>query len=276
MEPRTWIPSRQICQETDNWRIELTQRLTILICSVAVSLDAKKNIIILHIVSNLGGTLLWPAINIVGAVRIESNHIGVSISNGSFCKPVKLNTLGLEKYQKCESDEELAALKGSTKGKFNRSNIFMLVSCMIRTLMNVNTLEPLKLILIVIGTTNHFDDANKDEDHLALDHAEALCSKFSCGQWARGKYSQLIYLAAGQFWVAKVCYKYRIKQCLEISSITFSEDASISLNSSTNPEDQKYVLKQLTVSIASKVENTKESSKRTKRKKITWESYTQS
>ena len=52
--------------------------------SVAVGSDAEKNIVILHSLTNLGGTLLRPTNHIVGDVGMGSNPIGVSISNGSF------------------------------------------------------------------------------------------------------------------------------------------------------------------------------------------------
>ena len=53
-----------------------------------------------------------------------SNPIRVSIATNSFCKQVKLNTPGLEKYRECESDDELAALKGTKTGKIKCSTIF--------------------------------------------------------------------------------------------------------------------------------------------------------
>ena len=52
----------------------------------------------------------------------------------------------------------------------------------------------------------------------------------------------------------------RIKQCLKIPKVAFSED-SFSLDGSINTEDQKDVLKQLAASIAIQVESTKESNK---------------
>ena len=84
---------------------------------VFVDADAENNVVIIHSLSNLGGNLLRPDDNIVGAVEIGNNPIGVSISTISFCKQVKQNTPGLKKYKECESEEDLAALKGTKAGK---------------------------------------------------------------------------------------------------------------------------------------------------------------
>ena len=67
--------------------------------SVVVGLDAENNAVIIHILSNLGGILLRPADNIVWAVGMGSNPIGISIVIDSFCKKVKISTPGLEKYK---------------------------------------------------------------------------------------------------------------------------------------------------------------------------------
>ena len=64
--------------------------------SVVVGADAENNAVIIHSLSNLGGNLLRPDDNIVGAVGMGNNPIGVSISTNSFCKQVKQNTPGLE------------------------------------------------------------------------------------------------------------------------------------------------------------------------------------
>ena len=85
--------------------------------SVVVGADAENNVVIVHSLSNLGGNLLRPNDNIVGAVEMCNNPIGVSISTNSFCKQVKQNAPGLEKYKECKSEEELAALKGTKAGK---------------------------------------------------------------------------------------------------------------------------------------------------------------
>ena len=67
--------------------------------SVVVGLDAKNSVVIIHSLSNLGRNLLRPTNNIVGAVGMGSNPIGISIAIDSFCKKVKLSTPGLEKYK---------------------------------------------------------------------------------------------------------------------------------------------------------------------------------
>ena len=80
-----------------------------------------------------------------------SNPIGISISTDRFCKQVKLNTSGLEKYKECETEEDLSALKGTKAGKIDGSNVFILAPCMIKSLINTKTNDPPKLISIVIG-----------------------------------------------------------------------------------------------------------------------------
>ena len=72
--------------------------------SVVVGADAENNVVIVHSLSNLGGNLLRPDDNIVGAVGMGNNLIGVSISTNSFCKQVKQNAPGLEKYKECKSE----------------------------------------------------------------------------------------------------------------------------------------------------------------------------
>ena len=52
----------------------------------------------------------------------------------------------------------------------------------------------------------------------------------------------------------------REKQCLKVQKVSFNED-SVSLDDSTNSEDQKDMLKQLAASIAIQVESTKDSNK---------------
>ena len=91
-----------------------------------------------------------------------SNPIGVSLAIDSFCKKVKLSTPGLEKYNECSSEEELAALKGANKEKINGSNIFILAPFMIKYLINAKTSNPLKLVPIVIDAAKKFDEETND------------------------------------------------------------------------------------------------------------------
>ena len=65
--------------------------------SVVVGSDAENNVVIIHSLSNLDRNLLRPDDDIVGAVGMGSNPIGISIYTTRFCKQVKLNTPGLEK-----------------------------------------------------------------------------------------------------------------------------------------------------------------------------------
>ena len=74
--------------------------------SVVVGSNAENNVVIIHSLSNLGGNLLRPDDDIVGAVGMGSNPVGISIFTNSFCKQVKLNTPGLEKNKECETEYE--------------------------------------------------------------------------------------------------------------------------------------------------------------------------
>ena len=69
--------------------------------SAVVGSDAKNNVVIIHSLSNQAGNLLRPTDNLVGDVGMGSNPTEVSIATNSFCKQVKLNTPGLEKYKVC-------------------------------------------------------------------------------------------------------------------------------------------------------------------------------
>ena len=129
-----------------------------------MGLDAENNVVIIHSLSNLGGNLLRPGDNIVGAVgvRMGNNPIGVSISTNSFCKQVKQNTPGLENKE-CKSEEKLAALKGTKAGKIDGSNIFILAPFMIKSLINAKTNDPLKLIPIAIDAAMEFNDKTMEK-----------------------------------------------------------------------------------------------------------------
>ena len=147
--------------------------------SVVVGSDAENNVVIIHSLSNLGGNLLRPDNNI-GAMGRGSNQIGVSIAINSFCKQVKLNTPGLEKYKECKTEEDLSALKGTEAGKIDGSNIFILASFMIKSLINAKTNDSLKLIPVVIDVAKKFDNENSGESQLVFEYAEALA--IFCGQ----------------------------------------------------------------------------------------------
>ena len=136
--------------------------------SVVVGADAENNAVIIHSLSNLGGNLLRPDDNIVGAVGMGNNPIGVSISTNSFCRHVKQNAPDLEKYKGCKSEEELASLKGTKAGKNDGSHIFILAPFMIKALINAKTNDPLKLIPIAIDAATKFEDDNDGENKMAL------------------------------------------------------------------------------------------------------------
>ena len=139
--------------------------------SVVVGSNAENNVVIIHSLSNLGGNLLRPDDDIVGAVGMGSNPIGISVCTNSFFKQVKLNTPGLEKYKESETEEDLNALKGTKAGKIDGSNIFILAPFMIKSLINAKTNDPLKLIPIVIDAAKNFDDEISGESQLASEHA---------------------------------------------------------------------------------------------------------
>ena len=87
--------------------------------SIVMGSDAENNVVDIHSLSNLGGNLLRPDDNIVGAVGMGSNPISISISTNSFHKQAKLNIPGLEEYKECETEEDLSTLKGTNAGKID-------------------------------------------------------------------------------------------------------------------------------------------------------------
>ena len=75
-------------------------------------------------------------------------------------------TPGLEKYNECSSKKELAALKGTNKGKINGSNIFILAPFMTKSLINAKNSDPLKLIPIAIDAAKKFNEERNDGSQL--------------------------------------------------------------------------------------------------------------
>ena len=129
---------------------------------------------------------------------------------------------------------------------------------MIKSLINTNTNNPLKLIPIVIDAATKFDDENNGETQLAFEHAEAFANRL----WlmSKEKISPVEFVLRPD---DKTLQKYtedRKRQCLKVQKVSF-EEHSVSLDDSMNSEDQKDVLKQFAVSIAIQVESTKESNK---------------
>ena len=84
------------------------------------------------------------------------------------------STPDLEKYNECSSEEELAALKGTNKGKINGSNIFILAPFMTKSLTNAKNSDPIKLIPIAIDAAKKFDEESNDGSQLAIEYVEAL------------------------------------------------------------------------------------------------------
>ena len=129
---------------------------------------------------------------------------------------------------------------------------------MIKSLINTNTNNPLKLIPIIIDAATKFDDENNGETQLAFEHAEAFANRL----WLMSKEK----IAPVEFVLRpddETLQKYtedRKRQCLKVQKVSFKEH-SVSLDDSMNSEDQKDVLKQFAVSIAIQVESTKESNK---------------
>ena len=93
--------------------------------SIVVGSDAENDAVIIHSLSNLGGNILHPTDNIVGIVGMGCNPIGVSTVIDSFCKRVKQNTPGLEKYNKCTSTEQIAALERLEQRRYGRVKHFL-------------------------------------------------------------------------------------------------------------------------------------------------------
>ena len=127
----------------------------------------------------MGGSLRRPENKIAALVRMGSNPTGVLITDDSFCHHEKGKAPGIEKFQKCESNEERPALTGVSKGMHDASNIFLTAPWLVQALNNAGTNEPLFLIPIVLEAAKPYDKKHKrcDEDYQrARDHAEAAAN----------------------------------------------------------------------------------------------------
>ena len=91
---------------------------------VALGADSEGKVVLVRGIKNLGGSLRRPENKIAALVGMGAFPSGVLIKNDSFCQHVKEKAPGLEKFQKCESNEERAALTGVVKGMHDASNIF--------------------------------------------------------------------------------------------------------------------------------------------------------
>ena len=91
---------------------------------VALGADAEGKIFMIHSMRNLGGSLRRPENKIAAMVGMGSNPTGVLITDDSFYQHDKEKAQGIEKFQKCESNEECAALTGVAKGMHDTSIIF--------------------------------------------------------------------------------------------------------------------------------------------------------
>ena len=92
--------------------------------SVALGADAEEKTVPIHSFKNLGGSLRRPKNKIAALVGMGVNPAGVLIMEDSFCQHQKEKAPGIEKFQKCDSNEERAALTGVSKGMHDASNIF--------------------------------------------------------------------------------------------------------------------------------------------------------
>ena len=93
--------------------------------SVALGADAEEKIVLIHSMRNLGGSLRRPKNKIAALFGMGSSPTGVLIVDDSFCVPEKEKAPGIKKFQKCNSNDERAALTGVAKGMHDASNIFM-------------------------------------------------------------------------------------------------------------------------------------------------------
>ena len=171
-----------------------------------------------------------------------SNAIGSAIAIRSFCKQVKLSTPGLKMYQECNSEDDLAAFKGTNKGKINGSNICIFAPCMIKTLISTETTEPLKLIAIAVEAAIAFDEEDEDGNQLAIEHAEVLANFL----WLMnaGKVPPIEFFLRLYDNVLQNYMENRIKQCLEQDTKGYFQRGlyqPILKYRLTNTEDQKKV-----------------------------------
>ena len=147
--------------------------------NVFIGADAEQNVIVLHSVNNLGGSVRRPDDKIVGAVGMGSNPNGVVISKKSFCTTVKAKGPGLEQLEECETTEELKTLTGNNKGQHHGSNLFLLAPCMVQSIVNAKSRDPLELILTSMKDGIEFDKENLIDNEVnqqARDHAVSLAN----------------------------------------------------------------------------------------------------
>ena len=91
------------------------------------------------------------------------------------CQHEKHKAPGLKKFQKCQSNEERAALTGSKGSNHHGANVFMPAPWLVQSLNNAGTIHPLTLIPQILDDAELHDKENArcdDNYQRARDHAE--------------------------------------------------------------------------------------------------------
>ena len=94
--------------------------------NVIICVDVKGKIQLIHSLSNLGGTIRRPEDKIVGAIGMGHDPVGIIVVKSSLGVSCKHKAPGLERYESCESMDDMKKLVASNNEKFNGSNYFCL------------------------------------------------------------------------------------------------------------------------------------------------------
>ena len=138
----------------------------------------------------------------------------------AFANKKRKKAPGTEKFQKCNSNEERAALTGISKGIHDASNIFLTAPWLVQALNNAGTNDPLSLIPIVLEAAKLYDEEHKrcDEDYQRVrDHAEAAANFL----WliSAGKITPLKFAVRPDDEELQQYFASRIKECLKVPMV---------------------------------------------------------
>ena len=218
--------------------------------SMFFAADEEKRIQSYHSLKNLGGTRLRKEHKVIALLGIGPVAACVELSLESALKDCNLKTPTPEKLLECSSTEELAATRAATKVNFKGSAFFSPPPFLRDAVLNADTTEPLKLILISVAAAKEFDRVHEDDDDYkesAMTHIEEFA------QWAWAVENEKV--SAAKFMLRPEDGE------LQIHSMNRHQECIIPpLNSMTTvssaPGENTAVLRQLAESISRQTEET--------------------